>query len=49
MKAIDPTLPGDVPVPAAVYLLQRRDGLRFKIGWAPSPWRVGWAVVTQER
>lgn len=37
MKAIDPTLPGDLPVPAAVYLLQRRDGLRFKIGWALDP------------
>lgn len=37
MKAIDPTLPGDLPMPAAVYLLQRRDGLRFKIGWALDP------------
>lgn len=37
MKAIDPTLTGDLPVSAAVYLLQRRDGLRFKIGWALDP------------
>lgn len=37
MKDIDPTLPGDQAVPAAVYLLQRRDGLRFKIGWALDP------------
>ena len=28
---------GGLPTPAAVYLLQRRDGLRFKIGWALEP------------
>lgn len=37
MKAVDPKLPGDVRAPAAVYLLQRRDGIRFKIGWALDP------------
>lgn len=37
MKAVDPKLPTDLPVPAAVYLLQRRDALRFKIGWALDP------------
>lgn len=37
MNAIDPPMQGDLPVPAAVYLLRRRDGLRFKIGWALNP------------
>jgi hypothetical protein len=37
MKPVDPKVPGGLPTPAAVYLLQRRDGLRFKIGWALEP------------
>ena len=37
MKAVDPNVQGGLPTPAAVYLLQRRDGLRFKIGWALEP------------
>lgn len=37
MSADSPRMPGGVPVPAAVYLLQRHDGLRFKIGWAREP------------
>lgn len=37
MKAVDPNVPGGLRAPAAVYLLQRRDGLRFKIGWALDP------------
>ena len=37
MKPVDPEGLGRLPTPAAVYLLQRRDGLRFKIGWALEP------------
>lgn len=37
MKAPHPETPDDLPTPAAVYLLQRRDGLRFKIGWSLEP------------
>ena len=37
MKAPHPQTPDDLPTPAAVYLLQRRDGLRFKIGWSLEP------------
>jgi hypothetical protein len=37
MKPVDHHVPGGLPTPAAVYLLQRRDGLRFKIGWALEP------------
>lgn len=37
MKAVNPNVPGGLPAPAAVYLLQRRDGLRFKIGRALDP------------
>lgn len=37
MSAVDPRMPEGVTVPAAVYLLQRHDGLRFKIGWAREP------------
>jgi hypothetical protein len=37
MKPVDTQVPGRLPTPAAVYLLQRRDGLRFKIGWALEP------------
>ena len=37
MSAADPRVPEGVTAPAAVYLLQRHDGLRFKIGWAREP------------
>ena len=37
MRPVDRNVPGGLPTPAAVYLLQRRDGLRFKIGWALEP------------
>lgn len=37
MKPIDPRAPGGLKTPAAVYLLQRRDRRRFKIGWALDP------------
>jgi len=37
MKASDPQSPDELPTPAAVHLLQRRDGLRFKIGWSLEP------------
>ena len=37
MSGAEPRMPNDVAVPAAVYLLQRHDGLRFKIGWAREP------------
>jgi hypothetical protein len=37
MKASDPQTLEDLLTPAAVYLLQRRDGLRFKIGWSLEP------------
>lgn len=37
MKALDPLVPVALTAPAAVYLLQRHDGQRFKIGWALEP------------
>lgn len=37
MSDADRRVPEGVTVPAAVYLLQRHDGLRFKIGWAREP------------
>lgn len=37
MSAAGPRVPVGVTAPAAVYLLQRHDGLRFKIGWAREP------------
>lgn len=37
MSGADPGMPGGAAVPAAVYLLQRHDGQRFKIDWAREP------------
>lgn len=37
MTAVDPLVPFGLTAPAAVYLLQRHDGQRFKIGWALKP------------
>lgn len=37
MSGADPGMHGGTAVPAAVYLLQRHDGQRFKIGWAREP------------
>lgn len=37
MSGTDLGVPNGAAVPAAVYLLQRHDGLRFKIGWAREP------------
>jgi len=37
MSTDAPRMPEGMPVPAAVYLLRRHDGLRFKIGWAREP------------
>lgn len=37
MRAADSRVPEGVTAPAAVYLLQRHDGQRFKIGWSREP------------
>ena len=37
MKPVDALVPDGHSAPAAVYLLQRYDGQRFKIGWALEP------------
>jgi hypothetical protein len=37
MSPADQAFTEALPVPAAVYLLQRLDGSRFKIGWATDP------------
>lgn len=37
MSGTDLGVPNGAALPAAVYLLQRHDGLRFKIGWAREP------------